>query len=438
MSVTAMAAPGLPGGASVVVQPGRDFGHAAPMGCSVVAAPGGLVPSGPSLVVAPAGGASFVTQAAPDRPFPSRPRAQTAHAPSAQPQIIRQATTLAGRPRAASDMVVMMAPPVVAAPPPAPAPAMSAVCPGQGMMSDLLDQVIMPGDILYSKGGGMGLGAAGGLMGHVSIAVASPTRIIRGTPEALRFGPVWPGNNVSELWRVKTVESTRYERCGLYQTETLLYVDPLTRRLRMVGDLTDYAKHQVLGVGEWEVPVEIWQSPPELRAMVNQSIVQQVVNEMMMTSRNWNATTAVRALFFSTSAVEPIGTMTDVQDAWHQGPICTSVAITFWQRYICKMAEMSGGRRNANDLISRYIPLLADRTLPGDLVNALRNTGWTKLSNVYAGARALTATAVPVQQPTPVSPIQAHRAVAPQVMAHQPSFVFQPCQVPMGIPMAYH
>mmetsp|Transcript_12894 Transcript_12894/g.30189 ORF Transcript_12894/g.30189 Transcript_12894/m.30189 type:complete len:498 (-) Transcript_12894:220-1713(-) len=425
MSV-AVQAPAPAGGVSLCVAAAPDLGfvHAgmAPVllgtgGCSVITQPGSLPAPGPagcSTVVAPAGGLSIAVAAAPDGPPMLRadsPMRKQRHSVPARLSTgaFRQVScagpftreALAERNRAATDGSIV----VLTAPPPQPVPVSSVrqlppappvqvlshshtpQLHSQATISDLLDQIVKPGDILYSKADapGFAVGAAGGLMGHVSVVLAPPQRVLRGSLEAWDLSPAWPRDDVQELWRVKTMESTSEEK-GLYQTETLLYVEPFTRRLQMIGDLTQLPKQQILGIGEDEVPVELWQSPSELRAMINPSIVAQVVAEMQVTSRNWSARTAMRALFLSTHSADTTA-IHDMKEAWYSAPICTSVAIAFWQRYICKIAELSGGTRNAADLISRYMPLRADRTLPDDLLNSLWSAGWNQQQFIFAGAR---------------------------------------------------
>lgn len=62
---------------------------------------------------------------------------------------------------------------------------------------------------------------------------------------------------------------------------------------------------------------------------------------------------------------------------WHTAPICTSVPIAFWQRYLCQLSQNFG--LSKSEAILRWMPLAADRALPGDLVEGLRRCGWSKL-----------------------------------------------------------
>jgi len=67
----------------------------------------------------------------------------------------------------------------------------------------------------------------------------------------------------------------------------------------------------------------------------------------------------------------------ELQDCWDEAPICTSVVVVFWQQYLCMHARATG--QQELDLILKWMPLKADRGLPGDLVNAMRRSGWVAM-----------------------------------------------------------
>lgn len=68
----------------------------------------------------------------------------------------------------------------------------------------------------------------------------------------------------------------------------------------------------------------------------------------------------------------------DMLDAWAQQPICTSVVIIFWQMYLWRLATAHGD--NPADIILKFMPLRADRVLPGQLLKTMREHGFVALS----------------------------------------------------------
>ncbi|CAK0865334.1 unnamed protein product [Prorocentrum cordatum] len=75
-----------------------------------------------------------------------------------------------------------------------------------------------------------------------------------------------------------------------------------------------------------------------------------------------------------------------VRASWTREPICTSIIIVFWQRYLCELAAATQGEcapsLSGLDLILQWMPLKADRGLPGDLLGVLRSRGWACVSQV--------------------------------------------------------
>jgi len=101
---------------------------------------------------------------------------------------------------------------------------------------------------------------------------------------------------------------------------------------------------------------------------------------------SWSWSTAMRAVLLSANIPSYNSshacTLDDIRECWLSDPICTSVVIVFWQRYLCQFAEeynkmMSHqAPTDALDWIYQYMPLKADRTLPGDLLSTLSRSGW--------------------------------------------------------------
>lgn len=298
------------------------------------------------------------------------------------------------------------------------------------MATDTLGGLIAAGDVIFvrgSAGGIMDVGAVGGVMGHVMLVIDLPRSITCGSEEAHHLQPVWP-SGVQTIWRVRTAESTR-TRTGLHEADLLLYARPGTRRLALIGEQSD-GQVEISGETGGEA-VELWQSPMELRSRLTNEVVRDVLDDMKGNFASWSWATAARAVLRSPAAFNSKGRarlLAEIQACWESDPICTSVVIAFWQRALCKIAEDAGfpGVEPA-DLILEWMPLKADRSLPGTLLDTMRRCGWVKRVAIPATLPA-TAQNQPQQQqpqpaPTPSKP--AHRA-APQQPAAVPLQLAQP------------
>lgn len=242
--------------------------------------------------------------------------------------------------------------------------------------------MVAPGDVLAVKGQGRltEIGTAHGMLGHVLLVLSPPNNVLRHTDEGRSLQAVWPSAEVEEIWRVRTLESTRSET-GLHEAEMLLYVERNSGQLILIGELQ---KDDTLVITEHEV-VELWQSPSELRSQIRIDHMTQVLSDMKDNEASWSHFTAALAVLASAKleaaeGVQPEQTMEMVRGCWKREPICTSVVIIFWQRYLCEL--VAGSEQQALDLILRWMPLKADRGLPGDLLGAMRTVGWVTVAQV--------------------------------------------------------
>eukprot|EP00747_Dinoflagellata_sp_TGD_P143085 gnl/TRDRNA2_/TRDRNA2_176335_c0_seq4.p1 gnl/TRDRNA2_/TRDRNA2_176335_c0~~gnl/TRDRNA2_/TRDRNA2_176335_c0_seq4.p1 ORF type:complete len:605 (+),score=66.82 gnl/TRDRNA2_/TRDRNA2_176335_c0_seq4:79-1893(+) len=266
---------------------------------------------------------------------------------------------------------------------------------------------LVPGDVLYVKGSGyLGqLGAAGGFMGHVMLAVAPPRQILPGSSEAQELSAVWPRGDAPVVWMVRTVESTRGQ-AGLYESDVLLYAEPIAGKLFLIGEIS--ASGQELSPVDMEA-VELLQSPKELRSMIRGEVVSEVLREMQLHARSWSFATAAKAFFrnanhsFHSNLSNRTALLREIQECWESRPICTSVVIVFWQRYLCKLTATT---QQATDLILRWMPPKADRALPGELLSAMRECGWARTCKVTLSAPS------PVALSPPTQPLVHHPAAA--------------------------
>jgi len=256
-----------------------------------------------------------------------------------------------------------------------------------GLVGDALELFIAPGDILYVPGTGRlgAIGTAGGFLGHVILVLQPPQCIARDSAEAAELAEVWPSEDVRELWKVRTIESNRVEK-GFTECDALVFVDRKTSRLTFCGEISLNGELYVI---EPEV-VEIFQSPSELRSSLRPDLMHECIQQMYGFDQRWSAFTAMKAVFKPARVYRNDGaeTLIKIQNSWTQKPICTSVPVIFWQRYLCRLAKLSVGEHDSTqahaalDLILRWMPLRADRVLPGDLISVLREVGWICITSI--------------------------------------------------------
>jgi len=238
---------------------------------------------------------------------------------------------------------------------------------------------ISPGDVFFVRGSGgiADIGTTGGFMGHVLVVLAAPQPLR--ASDAADIQAAMPSINTSRVWRVPTLESTR-AYTGLHCCEMLLHVQPKTGRFSFVGELS--ADGSTLTLVDSET-VELWQSPAELRSQLRVDIMAQVLSEMKAAEQSWSYATAARAVFKSAAlrgSKNRATLLRDMQDCWDEAPICTSIVVIFWQRYLCHLAQAVGKREL--DLVLKWMPLFADRGLPGDLTHSMKKCGWVCLDKL--------------------------------------------------------
>jgi len=227
-------------------------------------------------------------------------------------------------------------------------------------------------------------------MGHVLLVMESPRGVHRGSKEAGRFQSVWPRlrrsatDDVKVLWIVRTLESTRNED-GLHDTDQLIYMDGKGRMF-----LAAEEQFEKFVVPEGQVQIQAWQSPPALRNDFRVDIMNGILADLIQHEANWSWSTAVRAFFLSANMQDASedGTLREIQSCWSADPICSSLVIVFWQRYLCKLAELYNVSRSPMvpevleiDWILKWMPLKSDRALPGELLSAMQQCGWIIISD---------------------------------------------------------
>ncbi|CAK8993118.1 unnamed protein product [Durusdinium trenchii] len=162
------------------------------------------------------------------------------------------------------------------------------------MKGDNLDLVMAPGDVLLIRGSGQisNIGNAGGFMGHVLVVTAQPVAVQANTPQMQQLMSIWP-DEARTLWRVQTVESKSSET-GLYECESLLYVQAHSRTLLLIGEVETSKEGDVCSFEPHE-PAEIWQMPVFFRETMRPDLMDCVLNEMRKHQASWSRITAWRA-----------------------------------------------------------------------------------------------------------------------------------------------
>jgi len=244
---------------------------------------------------------------------------------------------------------------------------------------------VRAGDVLSVTGNDRiaRLGAHGGFMGHVLVVLSKAQPLPASSPEGSRICKLLQMRSACLLWKVRTLESTR-SKSGLHIADLLLRYDGQSGRLVLVGEVSvDGAE---LSMIESEA-VEVWQSPPELRNILRFDLIERVVADMKEQEANWSLATAARALltgFNKSLNSSNRSSLKEIQDSWDMAPICTSVVIVFWQRYLIRLAkesEFQSGRGQPSQLILRWMPLKSDGVLPGVLIKVMCDCGWVRQKN---------------------------------------------------------
>lgn len=254
----------------------------------------------------------------------------------------------------------------------------------RNMLDDRVTQAMAVGDLLYVPGTGgrlVEIGTSGGFMGHFLVVLGRPYRIVVGSNESQKLAAVWP-SGATEVWRVPVLESTRAVS-GLHEVELLISLDRTTGKFFLCAEIS-LDGHLCLLDNE---AFELWQSPSKVRQGLRADLMREVAAEMKSSCGSWSITTAARALFRSAhfSSTDKSELLTEIKACWNADPICTSVVIIFWQRYLCRLADVAVDViAHPSDLILEVMPLKADRGLPGDVLRALKECGWTAISTVPA------------------------------------------------------
>ena len=107
-----------------------------------------------------------------------------------------------------------------------------------------------------------------------------------------------------------------------------------------------------------------------------------IVSDVLAPNKaQWSYRTCLRAVLRharikSTADVSAETRLREIQDKWEKRPICTSVCVELWQRYLVDMAyHVAGDEKEAVELVMQYMPVYSDRVLPDELIDILKDTG---------------------------------------------------------------
>lgn len=241
-----------------------------------------------------------------------------------------------------------------------------------------------PGDVLYIHSANSwikSVGTAGGKFGHMMLVVNKPRRITPNSETGHWLRPVWP-DGAPELWLLQAIEITR-GKAGLHTAELVLASGrEHNGLLTLLGEL--YNGHADMT----DQVVEVWQFPHRFRTTFNEVLFQETLQDMLRSdSKGWSWTTAARSVLKPEShclldqTAQAGHLLQLVQEAWDAEAICTSVVVTFWQRYLVKFARANFPPEvqdvKAAELILQCMPLKADRCLPNDVMSAMERCGWS-------------------------------------------------------------
>jgi hypothetical protein len=214
---------------------------------------------------------------------------------------------------------------------------------------------------------------------------------LRKEDDLATFLDIEPG---TELWSCKTIEATQgsHDECAWWYHATTYFTRDPEGAVHLVADCPD--DEDVLCVAEKPVSFKVLLHPfrsefgnPEL----DYDIFHSVIEEGAADSKQYGKMTAVKAwianhmgpgLIAKTGVLNPAcyqdlksrqRLLSAVHKSWCEAPICSSVAIKTWQKYL---EASSDSPDEAAQNIVDCMPCLCHRTLPSVLVKTLSSGGW--------------------------------------------------------------
>jgi len=193
----------------------------------------------------------------------------------------------------------------------------------------------------------------------------------------------------SEVLCCDTIESTQGsvgKETWWYPTKTYFVRDKTNGVLLLVADLPPGG--EVLEQAIDPVPTKILLSPfrpqnggPEL----DEAAFLEVIDKAASKSVRYGKRTAVRSVITGIFHMESIHSenystpemreelLDRIKKSWKERPICATVAVQCWQRYLLKTSD---DNEEALQQIVRYMPHWCHKSTPSALVKSLTTTGW--------------------------------------------------------------
>lgn len=251
-------------------------------------------------------------------------------------------------------------------------------------------EMVMPGDIFFCGPDNWNL--------HHVVLCCGPMRLAdEETISHIYFHcPEVVGLKILEC---KTIESSRPlhgQDHPWYLAQTFFAQRPVVNEdgghcgleLLQVADLADGS--WVIGVSEVPVPVKMLLHPLRPRPNTlsfDDQIFSKAVTACAKVSQQWSKATAVRALAAKRDRIDPHDydglhgrkqLMSELCTSWSSRPICSSVAISIWQRYFLLLCNhRPDGIDITAQMILRWMPVRCDRTTPSALLKVLSTCGWS-------------------------------------------------------------
>mmetsp|Transcript_43308 Transcript_43308/g.137731 ORF Transcript_43308/g.137731 Transcript_43308/m.137731 type:complete len:385 (-) Transcript_43308:114-1268(-) len=200
-----------------------------------------------------------------------------------------------------------------------------------------------------------------------------------------------------EVYACQTIESTQAsvgDETWWYPTETLLQRDPYTGAASLVGDLPPNST--CIEVAMEPVPVKVLLHPLRQRGgdpEFDEEAFEEVIQASAEQSQKYAKRTAVHSFLLSNVKLGAIDArdyptpesrealLEKIHQSWEQRPICASVAVKCWQRYL---EAVSDGPEETVERILDLMPHWCHRSTPSLMVSTLTNHGWVLLNSFDA------------------------------------------------------
>lgn len=151
---------------------------------------------------------------------------------------------------------------------------------------------------------------------------------------------------VPEMWSMRVLESSPRQQ-GFDEFDIVMFVDRSTRCLTLAGEVDGFGEAVPLVV---PTAMHVWQSPLDLRSRLRVDLMMETLVDMEREGGSHFVTRVV--------------------------PTCTFAVISFWQRYLCKLAVAYS---TPVELVMRWLPLKNDRVPIGELLSMLQSVGWVSM-----------------------------------------------------------